>query len=575
MIDRQWQDEEERGALLAQAHGARLQAEAQAAQAVRLHAVAASLSRARTPREVAEAILEQGLAALGAEQGAVVAHAGDGETLETLGTAGYPADLTAPYFRFPLAAAVPLAETVRTGAVIIVASPDEAAARYPALPTPDGIQTWIAFPLTVAGNAVGGVGLSHATSRILTDDDLAIIGTLSQQCGQALERARLYEAEQRARVTLLAERDRLKQVLAALPVGVMLTDVQGQVVTLNEAGRAMIGLDTTGERMPRSGEEAYLQVAVRHPDGTPYPAEKQPLARSLLSGERVNDDQEILRHAITGQDIPLLVSSAPLRDPTGTITGAVAVFQDISVLKVLEQAREEFLGAAAHDLKTPITAIQAVAQLARRRLARLGLPEVQQVSDQLATIEVATRRMGALINDLIDVTRLQMGTALELHRRTADLVAVTRSALAQQEGLTAHRLCLEARIPELMAEFDSERLERVIANLIANAIKYRSGDSEIAVRVSAEEVQGASWATCSVRDSGIGIPAADLPRVFDRFYRASNVPVWVPGTGIGLAHARQIVEQHGGNIEVVSQEGSGSTFTVRLPMGAGGADASR
>jgi len=352
-------------------------------------------------------------------------------------------------------------------------------------------------------------------------------------------------------------------------VGVVITDADGQVVTLNQAGQQLVGLDSREQRGVQVGEGSSGEYDVRRPDGEPYPVEEQPLVRSLRNGEVVRDDQEILRQAITGREIPLLVSSAPLRDTTGAIAGAVAAFQDISGLKRLEQAREEFLGAAAHDLKTPITAIRGQAQLARRRLTKLGPPGIEPIVAQLVSIEAATTRMAALIEGLIDITRLQMGALLELHRQPTDLVALARVAVGQQEWITAHRLRLEAQVSALVTSVDANRIERVLSNLIANAIKYSSDESEITVRIAVGDIHGVPYALLAVDDQGIGIPAADLPHIFTRFYRASNVGGIVQGTGIGLASARQIVEQHGGSIEVVSREGSGTTFTVHLPLGAG------
>jgi signal transduction histidine kinase len=120
---------------------------------------------------------------------------------------------------------------------------------------------------------------------------------------------------------------------------------------------------------------------------------------------------------------------------------------------------------------------------------------------------------------------------------------------------------VEATVPALVGRWDGARLERVLLNLLANAVKYSPGGGEISLTVSQED----HWATVVVRDQGLGIPTADLPHIFERFHRAGNVGR-ITGTGIGLAEARQIVEQHGGTITVASQEGSGTTFALQLPL---------
>ena len=184
----------------------------------------------------------------------------------------------------------------------------------------------------------------------------------------------------------------------------------------------------------------------------------------------------------------------------------------------------------------------------------------------LEGIQTGAGQMAMLINQLVDITRLQMGALLELHLRPVDLVALTRAAVAQQQDGACRQLVVEAERPDLVATVDAERIERVLSNLIGNAVKYSPDGGQISVRVAREDGAGAGWALLAVRDSGLGIPAADLPHVFDRYYRASNVPGHIQGTGIGLASVRQIVEQHGGNVGVTSQEGAGTTVTVRLPL---------
>jgi signal transduction histidine kinase len=136
--------------------------------------------------------------------------------------------------------------------------------------------------------------------------------------------------------------------------------------------------------------------------------------------------------------------------------------------------------------------------------------------------------------------------------------------------VTGHRLRIETDLAELAGSWDRARLARVVDNLLANAIKFSPGGGPITVSIRLEQERPgeAEWAALAVRDSGVGIPAAELARIFERFQRASNVIGTIEGTGIGLASARHIVESHGGILTVESEEGRGSTFTVRLPLAA-------
>ena len=239
------------------------------------------------------------------------------------------------------------------------------------------------------------------------------------------------------------------------------------------------------------------------------------------------------------------------------------------------RVRDEVLGAVSHDLKNPITIIKVQAQrLAQRvRKGRAGQPEV--LLESLAEIDAAAGRMNAWIDELLDVARLQVGQELALNLAPTDLVHLARQAVDDHQRATRrHALRLSSAVPELVGDYDAPRLRRVLDNLLSNAIKYSPAGGDIEVRLKAVETTSGEWAVVGVIDRGIGIPAADRPHIFERFHRGGNVAGRIAGTGIGLAGAERIVAQHGGRIEVESQEGQGSTFSVWLPLGSGSTSAS-
>lgn len=229
--------------------------------------------------------------------------------------------------------------------------------------------------------------------------------------------------------------------------------------------------------------------------------------------------------------------------------------------------RDEFLASVSHDLKTPLTVLQGYAQLLRRRALRAALDPaaVLRASEQ---VEARARSITALVDELLDITRLRAGEDIPLHRSNADLVPLLKELAARYDaGGERNRVVVISSVPSLRGWWDEQRLRRAFENLIINAIKYSPGDREITIRLS--RVPDGSEAVVSVEDHGIGVPAHDLPHVFEPFYRGENVDRRTAGTGIGLAAARQTVERHGGTITMESAEGVGSTVIVRVPLSRG------
>jgi signal transduction histidine kinase len=381
----------------------------------------------------------------------------------------------------------------------------------------------------------------------------------------------LLRSERAAHTQAAAERERLRQVLDRLPEGIVIVDRSGSLAVVNTAARDVLGNDVAGRQMPVGDEPAF---GARRVDGSPIPARELPLQRSALRGQVVLGEQIVVRSAGNDRDMPLLINSAPLSDADGQPAGAVAVFQDISAIKELEQHKEEFLATVAHDLKNPLAAIKGWIQILGRRTRHLPEAERERWQQDLGTVDGAATRMAGMIDELLDLTHLQMGRPLELRAQVTDLVALARRVAAEYQQLTdAHTICVRTTLASLEGMWDQARLERVIGNLISNAVKYSPDGGEVILSLSVEESASGATALLSVRDEGIGIPPEDLSRVFDRFYRGTNVVGHIAGTGIGLAGAKQLVEQHGGSMAAESTPGAGSTFVVRLPLGTRGASA--
>jgi signal transduction histidine kinase len=228
------------------------------------------------------------------------------------------------------------------------------------------------------------------------------------------------------------------------------------------------------------------------------------------------------------------------------------------------QARDTFFSVASHELKNPLTALLGNAQLLQRRLHQeVALSDRNQ--RMLGVIVEQAGRLNKLIAEMLDVGRIASGH-LALTRGAVDLVALAERVVAEvQPTLTDHTLAFERLAPSLVVDGDAVRLEQVLQNLLQNAIKYSPEGGSVAVRV---ERQG-HLACLAVTDQGIGIAPEDLPRLFQRFYRAEHESAGgIAGLGIGLYVVKEIVSLHDGTIDVQSALGGGSTFTVRLPLAA-------
>jgi signal transduction histidine kinase len=205
----------------------------------------------------------------------------------------------------------------------------------------------------------------------------------------------------------------------------------------------------------------------------------------------------------------------------------------------------------------------------RRRLQRGESLDPARFEAGLESIDGAAARMGQLLDELVDIMRLRGGQEIDLNRELTDLVALARRVVDEHARSTErHALHLATVTVALTGNWDGPRLERVLGNLLGNAIKYSPRGGTITVRVEREQAPAGEQAVLSVADQGVGIPAGDLVHIFERYRRAGNVERFA-GSGIGLAGAKRIVELHGGTISASSTEGAGSTFTVRLPLDGG------
>lgn len=359
---------------------------------------------------------------------------------------------------------------------------------------------------------------------------------------------------------LVAER---AAILAQVSDGIILTDAEGRITYVNAAARLLHGAAAIGVPI----EDYTTAYHLRTLDGRPYPPGEFPLARAVRQGETVEGARWRINRP-DGTDVVAEGSATPVLRDGGTRYGAVLICRDVTAEVGLEQQREDFFAAAAHDLRSPLTAIRGRAQFLRRKLQREPGPNPALVLDGLEQIEAITTQMATQLEDLLGVVLLQPGQSIDLHRQPTDLLALCRRAVAaREEQDTARDVTVVCQATAVMGSWDAARLERVVTNLLSNALKYSREGTPVRLTLTTEEREGVAWAVLTVQDQGIGIPAADLPYIFERFRRGRNVADRVTGIGIGLASVKRTVGQHGGQIGIESEEGRGATITVRLPLG--------
>ena len=348
----------------------------------------------------------------------------------------------------------------------------------------------------------------------------------------AMAERRSAELDERLRVAT-TEAARLRAAIEALPHAVVVCDARGDVVLRNRRSHAVEGGRHAGALVDRAVEEVVAAGGG-----------KRPVVKTL---ELHGPPPRTLE--ITGT--PMGRSDRPL--------GTVVLVDDVSELRRLEAVRRDFVANVSHELRTPVGAMGVLAET----LAEEADPEVMRRLASRITGEA--ERAGRLIDGLLDLSRIEAGGSGD--GGTLDVDAVVAAAvervepLAQQLGVDLLSLPGPAGA---VVRGDERQLVSAVVNLLENAVKYSPAGSAVVVETSA--VGG--WVDVVVRDQGIGIPAKDLERIFERFYRVDRARSReTGGTGLGLSIVRHVATNHGGEVLVESQEGLGSTFTLRLPAG--------
>jgi two-component system phosphate regulon sensor histidine kinase PhoR len=335
------------------------------------------------------------------------------------------------------------------------------------------------------------------------------------------------------------ERDRLQEILASMSEGVLVVDPDGRAVMINPAFYRLFDLagDFTGRLV--------LEI-VRHPG----------LARLVEETLRLGEPRSVSIELTTPDRRTLLLASAAL------FKGAVVAARDTTELTRVADMRRDFVANVSHELKTPLAAIRGYAETLRDG-ALDEPPTARRFTERILN---QCRRLQELLDDLLTLSRLE-GVASPRELEPVDLHALVRRAVELLAAAAREKRVEieveESPVPPLRG--DADGLERLVINLLANAVKYNRPEGRVILRLARTDGE----VVLEVSDTGIGIPPEAIPRIFERFYRADKGRAREEGgTGLGLAIVKHVAQAHGGQVEVESRLGRGSTFRVRLPAAA-------
>jgi len=402
---------------------------------------------------------------------------------------------------------------------------------------PDGTITWV----------IGQSVPLRDDSRQITQYLTTVMDITDRKIAEA-DREKLHAITERH----MAE---LNATMEAMADGLIVFAPDEHIIYMNHAVEEIYGISETEQLRLASLNERVEFFRQETATGKAFPVAEHPAGRALR-GETVRS-QIMALHRPDGRKIWLSASAAPIRLPDGESLGAVLVFTDVSRLHELQEQHEAYLHSISHDLRAPLTIMQGHAQMLREDLSRLDAGE--EHCFKVEAILRAARSMNMMIQDLVDAARLEAGQ-LQLHRQPIAMRAYIESLLARSViAFDTDRITLNIPddLPPVFA--DPERLERILLNLLSNAVKYSTPGSPIWLYA----VHSGSQVLIYVRDIGPGVPAHDLPHIFERFYRAGGIQA--EGIGLGLYITKMLVEAHQGCIDVISKPGKGSTFQFTLP----------
>jgi two-component system, NtrC family, sensor histidine kinase KinB len=431
-------------------------------------------------------------------------------------------------------------------------------------------QRWFLMTLTVAGGlVVAGLGLAialaakmvrpvhaltaatariargdlEAQAEVLSHDEIGLLATEFNRMAEHIRQLHRSDVGK-----LLVAQQTTEAIIDSLYDPVLVTDAQGGVTKLNPAAEEIFGPagQNLGKPVAAIARDRQLALAV---------------AEALHSQRPVAGDGRaaVLPHALDGSERAFRLRTTPMHDEEGRLRGAVTLLEDITRLREIDRLKSEFIATASHELRTPLTSVQMGIHLVLENT--LG-PLTDAQREVLAVCREDCARLEHLMRDLLDLSRIEAGEAAPTLVPISATTLLQAAVVAMQPYVEGHERTLRVEVPVGLPDVRADRsqIERVLTNLMSNAVRHTTQGDTIAVTVTLHE----GYVAVAVTDTGSGIPPAYLPRIFEKFVQVPNA--LSGGAGLGLAISKHLVEAHGGQISVCSEVGRGTTFTFTLPV---------
>ncbi|MHB0912125.1 MAG: ATP-binding protein [Armatimonadota bacterium] len=390
------------------------------------------------------------------------------------------------------------------------------------------------------------IGVLHVFNKrygnIFIEEDIHLLERLARNATAVIQNAQIYRE-------VVEEKQELVQMIESVYAGLLMVDRDGHITQMNATARRMFQAEDK-EVIDRPYYEVLESANVR-----------ELIKRVVDSNEEIAEEINLAVNPDSHEERIYQAQTAMVRDERQQVIGVVAIFNDITEIRNVERMKTAFVSTVSHELRTPLTSIKGFISTLLADVD--GYYDHDTQREFYTIIDTECDRLTRLISDLLNVSRIEAGRALDLNPKQVNLPTLIDKVISVQKSYTNKhelKLDIDPDLPTIIA--DEDKIDQILTNLTNNAIKYSPKGGEITISASRE----GEGVRIAVSDQGMGIPEEHLPKVFERFHRVDNRDTReVGGTGLGLYLVKHLVEAHGGKIWAESDWGKGSSFIFILP----------